>query len=198
MKLRAAFSISPLVSSVAFTLPELLIAIAVMAFVVMGIVSANLFGLRMFQITENKIIASDAARKTLGKITDDIRNCKTLYVGNVTNGSFVALADGVSQLGNALCIYPTTNTNNFIIYFRNDSDNSFRRTTSVTNTTRIMACSVTNTVVFRAQDHLGNILTNIQNNRVIQLDLECYEPRRFGVVADYYKLETAVTRRALQ
>jgi prepilin-type N-terminal cleavage/methylation domain-containing protein len=183
----------------AFTLPELLIAIAVFGFVIAGVLTANLFGLRMFQITQNKLSATDAARKALGKLTDDIRNCKTLYVANVsTSGVFTALSDGVTQSGAGLIIYPTTNTNSYIVYFLNQSDKTFRRTTSVTNSTAILAQSITNTVLFRAQDFRGNVLTNSQNNRVIYLELECYQPQRFGVVADYYKLETAVTRRALE
>jgi prepilin-type N-terminal cleavage/methylation domain-containing protein len=180
----------------AFTLPELLIAIAVFGFVITGIIAANLFGLRIFQITENKLTANDAARKTLGKVADDIRNCKTTYIGNMSsNGVFTAISDGATQSGGGLIIYPTDSTN-YIIYFRNQSDNTFRRTTSVSNTTAVLAQSITNPIVFRAQDFRGNVLTNSQNNRVIYFNLECYQPQRFGVVADYYKLETAVTRRA--
>ena len=183
----------------AFTLPELLIAIAVFGFVIGGVLTANLFGLRIFQITQNKLAASDAARKTLGKISDDIRNCKTAFIANVSsNGMFTALSDGVTQSGAGLILYPTTNTNSYIVYFLNPSDKTFRRTTSATNTTMILAQSITNPIVFRAQDFRGNVLTNSQNNRVIYLELECYQPKRFGVVADYYKLETAVTLRALQ
>ena len=166
----------------AFTLPELLIAIAVFGF-------------------ENKLTASAGARKSLGKVVDDIRNCKTTYVGNVSsNGVFTALADGVPQSGGALVIYPTTNAASFIVYFLNMSDKTFRRTVSVSNTTStiVLASSVTNSVLFNAEDFRGNIVTNSQNNRVICVAIECYQPRRFGVVADYYKLETAVTRRALQ
>ena len=66
-----------------------------------------------------------------------------------------------------------------------------------TNTV-ILADSVTNTMVFTAQDFSGNVLTNNQNNRVIHLTLEFYQPARFMLGADYYKLETSMTRRALQ
>jgi prepilin-type N-terminal cleavage/methylation domain-containing protein len=186
-----------MVYAAALTLPEMMIAMAVFGFLVMGIISANLFGLRMFQITENKLTASDSARIALGKLTDDIRNCKRTYIGNVSNGTFVALADGVPQSGTGLILYPATNTTDFIVYFLN-ADSTFRRTTSITNSTSIVASNITNTVVFRAQDFHGNVLTNSQNNRVIYIDLECYNPKRFSVVADYYKLETAVTRRASQ
>jgi hypothetical protein len=152
----------------------------------------------MFQITENKLTASDSARNALGKLSDDIRNCKRTYIGNVSNGVFVALADGVPQTGTGLILYPSTNDTDFIVYFLNAADSTFRRTTSITNSTRIIAQWITNTVVFRAQDFRGNIVTNSQSNRAIYLDLECYNPQRFSVAADYYKLETTVTRRASQ
>jgi prepilin-type N-terminal cleavage/methylation domain-containing protein len=181
-----------------FTLPELMISITLFLLVVGGVVSANLFGLRMFQITENKLSASDAARKAIGQMTDEIRTCKITWVGNVTNGAFLAHLDGEAQTGNALQICPTTNTSNFILYFINQPDQSFRRTTSAGGSTTVLARSITNAVVFRAQDCLGNVLTNNQNNRVIHLSLQFFQDARFGVVADNYKLETSVTRRALE
>jgi len=180
----------------AFTLPELLISVGLFSLVVISVVGANLFGLRMFQITENKLNASDGARNAIGKMTDEIRNCKSTWVGNVSsNGVFAGHLNGEQQTGNGLQICKTTNSStNFIIYFVNPADKSFRRTTSAGVTT-ILARSLTNSVVFRAQDCLGNVLTNSQNNRVIHVDLEFLQAARFGVVADYYKLETAVTRR---
>jgi hypothetical protein len=53
-------------------------------------------------------------------------------------------------------------------------------------------------MVFRAQDCLGNILTNNQNNRVIHLDLEFFQAQPQLPTPDYYKLETAVTKRSLE
>jgi hypothetical protein len=58
--------------------------------------------------------------------------------------------------------------------------------------------------VFAAEDHLGNVLTNSQNNRVIGLRLQFYQIA-FPVVAvgpgnyyDFYQLRTRVTRRMLE
>jgi hypothetical protein len=62
----------------------------------------------------------------------------------------------------------------------------------------ILADSVTNTLPFSARDFSGNMLTNSQNNQVIHLTLEFHQPARFMQGADYYKLETSMTRRALQ
>ena len=181
-----------------FTLPEVLISSTLLILVVSGVLSGHLFGLSMFRITGTKLAATDAARKTTGQITSEIQTCKTTWIGNVRNGMFEALLDGETQQGSGLLIYPTTNQANFIIYFVNSADQTFRRTTSTPDSATILAESVTNTVVFRAQDYLGNVLTNNQNNRVIHLNLEFYQPKRYMQVADYYKLETSVTRRALE
>jgi prepilin-type N-terminal cleavage/methylation domain-containing protein len=183
-----------------FTLPEILIAMTVFLLVVGGIVSANLFGMRMFQITKTKLNVTTWSRQTIEQITGEIHACVAVSVGNITtNNVFEWLLDGETQQGNSLFIYPTTDTNNYIVYFVNSSDETFRQTVATPNGTHtvILADSVTNTMAFSAQDFSGNVLTNNQNNQVIHLTLEFHQPERFMQGADYYKLETAVTRRGL-
>jgi prepilin-type N-terminal cleavage/methylation domain-containing protein len=179
-----------------FTLPELLISITVFSLLVTGIIFAHLYGLSMFRITETTLNATDDARKTIGKMANEIRTCKTALVGNVKNGVFVAQLDGEIQQGAGLLIQPTTNNTQYIIYFVNPSDQTFRRTTSTPGSATVLAESITNNLVFSAQDHLGQVLTNNQNNRVIHVNLEFYQPKRHRQIADYYQLETSVTRRA--
>lgn len=181
-----------------FTLPEVLIASTVLILLVGGIIFANLFGLSMFRITETKLNATNDARKTIAKMANEIRTCKSTWIGNINGGVFEALLDGETQQGTGLLIQPTTNAASYIVYFVNPSDKTFRRTTSTPGSATVLAGSITNTVVFRAQNHLGTVLTNNQNNRVIHVNLEFYQPKRNLQMADYYKLETAVTRRALE
>jgi prepilin-type N-terminal cleavage/methylation domain-containing protein len=183
-----------------FTLPEILIAMTVFVFVVGGIVAANLFGLRMFQVNAAKLNATEWSRNTFGKITDEIHTCNTVLVGNMTNGNFEGLLPGEVQQGTAIEIQPTTNTASLIYYFVDSFDGTFRQTVSTPGGTHtiILADSVTNTMVFQAQDFSGQVLTNSQNNQVIHLTLEFYQPEHYLVGPDYYKLETSVTRRAVQ
>jgi hypothetical protein len=182
-----------------FTLPETLVAATVFLFLIGGIILANLFGLKMFQIIQTKLNVATWSRQTTDKLMAEVRACNAVWVGNITSNSvFEALVDGETQQGTALLIYPTTNTTNYILYFVNPPDQTFRRTTDQAGTAEILAASVTNTIAFAAQDLSGNVLTNNQNNRVIHLTLEFYQPERFKLGADYYKLETSVTRRALQ
>jgi hypothetical protein len=173
-----------------------MVSVAIFILLVGGMVATNLFGLRMFQIEETKLNASDQARKIVGVLMDEIRSCETFQIGTFTNGTFTGLPLGAPQIGPALIVYPTTNTTSYIMYFVNAADQKFRRATSVKGSTQIVAQSVTNaTDLFRAQDYLGNVLTNLQLNTVLHLKLEFYQSTRFGVPPDYYKLETSATRR---
>jgi len=183
-----------------FTLPEILMATMVFLLMVAGIIAANLYGLRMFQITETKLNAITWSRQTIEQMSGEVRACNSVWVGNITNGVFEGLLNGETQQGAALLIYPTTNTTDYFVYFVNSSDETFRQTVAApsgTNTV-ILADSVTNTIAFSAQDFSGNVLTNNLNNRVIHLTLEFYQPARFMLDANYYKMETSMTRRALQ
>jgi hypothetical protein len=180
----------------AFTLTELMVSIAIFILMVGGMISANVFGLRMYQIEENKLSGSDGARKVVGGLMNEVRSCDSFQIGTVTNGTFTGLPLGVSQIGPALIVYPTTNTSNFIVYYVNTADKKFRRVTSAKGSTRILAESVTNsTDLFRVQDYAGNLLTNLQDNAVMHVKLEFYQVARAGVPPDYYKLETSATRR---
>jgi len=166
-----------------------------------GIIAANLFGLRMFQLNQNKLNATEWSRNTFGKITHEIQTCDAVSVGNMdTNGDFVGLLNGEPQEGTAIQIQPDTNATSLIYYFLDSSDETFRRTELLPGGTNtfILADSVTNTLVFSAQDYSGNVLTNSLNDQVIHLLLEFYQPQSFMVDADYYKLETSVTRRSAQ
>jgi len=179
----------------AFTITELLVAVTILTFVVGGVIAANLYGLRMFRISQTKLLASDGARRAIGKMADEIRNADSLYVGNLSNGTFYAIADGAIQAGTSLFINPTTNHSQFILYYINSADNTLRRTTSASNAL-VAARSITNNIAFSAQDCLGNILTNsVQDNRTFHVDLEFYRAKYQGVVADSFKLESSITRR---
>lgn len=180
-----------------FTLAELMIAMTIFLLLLGGILFGNIFGLRMFQMTETKLNMTKWARETREQLTDDIRGCNQLQVGNLTNGIFVALLDGEPQQGNGLLVYPTTDTNNFVLYFLNAADQTLRLAGSQTNSTTILAGSITNSLPFSAQDRTGTLLTNNLNTRVIHMVLEFFQPARFMQGAEYYKLETSVKQRVV-
>ena len=110
---------------------------------------------------------------------------------------------GAWQQGNALQIYPGTNTNTFVRYFWDSSSQSLRRTTKDPSDLITVAHSVSNAIVFTAEDYLGKVLTNNFNNRVIGIKLQFYElqyPRRAlgpGNLYEFYQVNTKVTRRKI-
>jgi hypothetical protein len=180
-----------------FTLAEVVVAVSVFILVIVGILSAHLVGLRMFQFDKTKLTATEWSRRTFGKFTDEVHTCNSVQVGNFAGG-FNGLLPGETQQGDSLLIYPTADTNHFIVYYVDHSDQTFRRATEQAGSAVILADAVTNNVAFSAQDLSENVLTNSQNNEVIHLKLEFYRPGLFMQDSDYYKLETAATRRALQ
>src|SRR6266850_6020252 len=90
---------APTMAAGGFTLPEVLIASTVFLLLVSGIVFANLFGLSMFRLTQTKLNATGNARKTIARMANEIRTCKSTWVGNINNGVFEALLDGETQQG---------------------------------------------------------------------------------------------------
>lgn len=181
-----------------FTLVEILVSMALFSVLLGGLVVGNVYGAKMCELAKAKLSRSHEARVSLGKLAEEIRAAKITWVGSVsTDGLFEAVTDGKPQAGSALLIYPTTNKADYIVYFVNDQDKTFRRVTSVSRTPTVLATLVTNSVIFRAQDYLGTVLTNQQNNRVIKVNLEFFQARGLTANAEYYKLETAVTRRAI-
>lgn len=178
-----------------FTVAEAVISSTLLAMLVGGIVTANLFGMRMFQMADSQLRSTDSARKTLGTMAQEIQQSTGLWIGNVTNGTFVALVNGEAQTGSALLIQPSTNATNVIIYFLNSTDQTFSRMASWTPTITLLADSVTNVGIFSAQDCFGNVLTNGDSDRVIHAMLDIAQPQPWLPAGQLSKLETSVTRR---
>ncbi len=188
----------------AYTLTEIMVASALFSLVILGSIGANIFGLRLYGITKAKLGASDEAREAVSQLVNEVRGAKIVRVGNGSLNSFTSIPKGQPQAGNALQVFPTTNSTPFIRYYWDSTDTRFKRTTDGAGSSIVVANFITNQIVFRAEDHLGNVMTNGQNNRVINLKLEFYQIQYPivnigpGGLFDYYKLETRITRRALE
>jgi prepilin-type N-terminal cleavage/methylation domain-containing protein len=179
-----------------FTLPEIMIAMGVFSLVVLGVVSTHIFGLKMATINQSKLIATQDARAALDRIRDDVRAGKIVYVGNGNSNSFVRVPPNNRQEGNSLLIHHTLNTNRYVHYFLDPGEDTLKRRTSF-GRLEVIASNVTNTMPFRAEDYLGRVLTNDQNNRVIRMSLEFHQ-HQFQDKFDHYRLQTKVTRRAIE
>ncbi len=188
----------------AFTLPEMMVTIAISTIVVGGVLFSHITGLKMYEIVKSKMGATDDTRRAVGLLVNELRTGKVVKVGNASssaNSSFTEAADGSSQQGNAIQIYPLTNLTKCIQYYLDTNQAKLFRSLNGTSV-QVIARNVTNSVVFRSEDFVGNVLTDNQDNRVIAMSLNFYQLQSFGNIgtnknADYYQLQIKIARRVL-
>jgi prepilin-type N-terminal cleavage/methylation domain-containing protein len=187
----------------AFTIPEMMIVMAIFSLLMVALMACQLFGARLKVYSETKLTATAAGRMALNQVRNEIRSGKILTIGTGDGLSFTNIPDNTVQVGNALEINPTTNTAGYIRYYLDTNDNSLKRVTSLNAQPQTLASFVTNRLVFQAEDFRGNVLTNDQNNRVIRMTLEFYRweypiaTAGSGAMYDYYRLQTRITRRTI-
>jgi len=187
-----------------FTLTELLTVVAIFSLLVAATVSSQIFGMRLYRISEAKLAVTADARGTLDRVRDEIRSGRLLYVGNGDSASFRLVADKLPQTGNALRICATTDTNRYVHYHLDAGNSCLTRTVSGDDSVEVIANHVTNQLVFRAEDFQGNVVTNSQNHRVIRMTLQFHRwefpAARAGSDGLYesYQLQTRMARRATE
>jgi len=190
--------------SLAFTLAEMMIVMAVFSLLMVVLVTSQLFGMRMYRVSETKLSATAGGRKALNQVRNEIRSGKMLVVGNGDGSSFSPVAANLPQVGNALQIYATANTNNYVRYYLDTNNVTFNRITSANATPQVLAGFITNQIIFQTEDFQGNVLTNDDNNRVVHVTLEFFQWEYpittigNGGMYDYYRLQTRITRRLIE
>ena len=204
MKLRSSAAKVPAARrQAAFTLGEITVTMGLFIFVIGGVISSHMFCLRLFQIIKPKLTASDEARVTVAKLTEEIRTANRIRVGSGSLTTFTEVGPNAPQIGSAIQIYPSTNTNSFVRYYWDVSDCKLKRATNGASVAYVIANSVSNQLVFTSEDFAGNVLTNNLNNRVIGLNLQFYQIQYPAVTVgpggpfDFYQLRTKITRRTL-
>jgi prepilin-type N-terminal cleavage/methylation domain-containing protein len=205
-----------------FTLPEILVAMAIFTLLIAAVCAVQLFAVRIYQFAATKLTATSDGRRTVNFIREQVREAKLIYIGSFTNSgsssaTFSAVGDGTNEVGGALLIFPTTNTTYGTIFYE-DAVNSNLCSAFITNATtstnglaitgtlntfRTNAPFVTNYYVFQAEDYQGNILQNNNNNRIIHVILQ-FSQLEYpvagigkGAMYDYYELHTRATRRTI-
>jgi hypothetical protein len=187
----------------AATLVETLITVVTAVMVVGAIMSAYIYALKIVQFTRPKLSASDEARQAVSLLTEEIRGARLIKIGSGNVSNFTEAGAFSPQIGSALQLYPTTNYNSFVRYFWDSGDKKLKRTTNGMTATFVVANSVSNQLVFSAEDHLGQVSSNNFNNRVIAMDLRFYQIQHPIVMVgpgqyyDFYQLRTKITRRTL-
>ncbi|HVV00512.1 MAG TPA: hypothetical protein VHH88_04065 [Verrucomicrobiae bacterium] len=179
----------------AFTLAEMMIAGGLFSLVIVGVVAAQLGSVRFAAYVQPKMQSSKYCREALGPLLDEIRSANYVKLGTGSLTGFTASADGKSLIGNALEIFPGTNTAQYILYYHDYSLNALcRRGLNDTNAT-IYANYVTNHYLFDFEDFSGNVLTNGEDNAVLGIVLQMNRPSSVSGFADIYQVATKVTRR---
>jgi len=202
-----------------FTLVEIYIVSAIFLVLVGAMVALQIFGLQVYTLAATKLTATAGGRKAMNAIRDQVREAKLVDVGLYTNGSttFQAIGAGTNQIGNALLIFTNSSATNGQLFFMDQRSSSLLSATMTggaystngylyTGTPVGLVTNVpfvTNYWVFDAEDYLGNVLTNNQNNRIVHMTLQFSQWEYpvagvgSGALYDYYQLHTKVTRRAI-
>src|SRR5580765_3778922 len=186
-----------------FTITEMMIASGIFSMVVVGTILSHVTGLKLCTITQTKLKATHTARAAVNRTREDIRSSTLVEVGNYIGSNFIHISSTNLRLGNAIQIHPTANTNIWIRYYVDLSDQTLKRIANNPASFETVASYVTNKFPFAAEDYTGRDLTTDQNNRVIRMTLEIYQwefaslNRGGSNSFDYYRVQTKVARRAL-
>jgi hypothetical protein len=181
--------------SQAFTLVEMIIASGLFSLVILGILACHLTGLRYLQLIQPKLLTAKYERQTMGRLIEEVRCAYSLQVGTGSVSTFSAAGPTNVQSGNALRIYPTTNTSQYIYYFHDVASATVQRVSLQATQATIIAGAVTNNTIFTMQDFAGNVLTNSQNNAVMSLLLQFYCASAWAGHSESAQVRTKVTRR---
>jgi len=178
-----------------FTLGEMLISSWIFLIIFIGVwVTLQIFGLRVYTLGATKMSATAGAVKVLDHLRDDVREAKTVYVGNVTNGD-----PATDQVPPYEIYYLDNSTATNYLKMATTAD-------GVNFSTVTLASYITNQIIFDAEDCFGNILTNNYNNRIIRMELDFYQwEYPIGYIGganglnayDFYRLRTKITRRLI-
>jgi Tfp pilus assembly protein PilW len=189
-----------------------MVAMSIFLLMVSGFLSVNLFGMREDELVNSKLGANDQSRLTFNLLTEEIRSAKVVLVGTGSRTNFTPVANGQTQQGNALQIFPfSNNTNFYVVYYfdagtNNPATNELHRITTTNTDYHLVVKDLTNTMFFQATDYTGtNVLTqsptNYNHNYVINAVFQFYQFQYPltkvgpGYLYDYYKIQLQATRR---
>ncbi len=152
-----------------FTLAELMVAMSLFSLAVLGMVYTQLFALSQDQMVNSKSGASEQARLSFNQMTSDIRGAKLWAIGNWNGTSFVPIANGTAQQGDALQLSLTSETNQYIIYYFKTNTFELRRWHSGDPQETVIVQYLTNTMRFQAETYTGAVQTDLTHKGVINV-----------------------------
>ncbi len=177
------------------TLAELIVSMAVSSLAILGILACHLAGLRFNWFIQPKIENAEYARQTVSRVVEEVRCAMSTQVGSGTASTFVPAGATNVQTGNALRVYPSTNTSQFIYYFHDPASSSLNRVPLRGTNFVTIASGVTNDAVFAMENYSGTVLTNNQNNAVLSILLQMQRDLPVKGAYDAYQVVAKITRR---
>ena len=196
MRLRFASNRARRLTRRAFTLAEMMVSMGVFSLTVLGLIYAQLAGMRYDQLVASKLGASETSRRSFDLLTTDIRSAKIWSVGNGNQSSYTPCGNGMDQQGNAIQLCPTTETNSYVRYYFDEARQWLCRTVSDQTGYTIIAQYPTNTMSFRRKSTTA-LAQDLQYKYVIATTLEFaqyqYPLTRVGpsptYLYNYYRLQ---------
>jgi type II secretory pathway pseudopilin PulG len=193
----------------AFTLLEVLVASVTLVIIVGSVIMCNLFGLSMAARQQIWLGASSDAAQAVSQLMSDIRAANSLKVGSYSvAGGFVPTASTGQQSGNALEVFPTTNTVSPVtIYYYDSTSNNLVVTNwggYTGNFKMVSANPITNDgvhAIFTEVDYTGTPLTNYTPVAAISIYMsfnELQNPQikiESGSAVDLYQIMPIVSPR---
>jgi hypothetical protein len=177
----------------AFTIPELLLSLSIFLVCVVGIVSLQILGLKMNAISASKLKSTASSLKTLNLVRDQVLEANSVLVGNGDSNSFRV----TGTIGNALQVYPTTNSSNYLRFYLSTDDNTLYELNNSNSAVMAIAPNITNESVFQTVDFQGNTSSSSREHYAIKMTLQFSQldykvPKK---TREYYTLETEMTPR---
>ena len=186
----------------AMTLVEMMIALSIFSLGFAALIYVNLFGLKQDELAQSKLGASDDSRRGFGELARDIRSAKRYDIGNGSATTFDCIPNGTDQIGNALRLCHSTDTNRYIRYYFDTAAGELCRVRSDNPRPVIVARYLTNSMVFQAEEYNGQVQSDLSHKGVIHVMFDFYQYQypltRVGpkYYYDRYKLEFRLTPHA--
>jgi hypothetical protein len=132
--------------SQAFSVAEMMISVTIFSLLVLGIVYTWMFGMRYDELVCSKLGASDKSRMSFDLLTGDIRMAKWWKVGTGNDTTFTACVNQTNQIGNALKLSDSGDTNStaWMVYYFDTNMCTLNRRSNGVATVSIVATNLIN------------------------------------------------------
>ena len=177
------------------TFAETMIAMALLTLVVSAIWITNIAGLKFSEYVRPKLDNARYARQTVARIIEEVRCANSIQVGTGTATTFSNAPANSAQAGNALKVFPSTNSSQYIYFYLDTNAQQMIQVDLGVSNGFTIARSVTNATPFRMENFSGTTLTNPANNAVLSIQLQMRRDSNEQGVGDSYQVRSRITRR---